>query len=51
MLRFRSTYSSLLCSAKSFGSQLADAEAEGWCVAATVWSEAEDVWKVLLKRK
>ncbi len=49
MFRFRSTYSSLLCPIESFESHVADAEAEGWRVAATVWSDSEDAWKVLLK--
>ena len=51
VFRFRSTYSSILCPIESIDSQLADAEAEGWRVAATVWSDSEDAWKVLLKRK
>jgi len=51
MFRFRSTYSSLLCPIESFESHVADAEAEGWRVAATVWKDSEDAWAVLLKRK
>ena len=51
MFRYRSTYSSLLCPIESIDSQLEEAEREGWTVAATLWSDSEDAWKVLLKRK
>ncbi len=51
MFPFRSTYSSLLCPIESIDSQLEEAAASVWRVAAMMWRDADDAWKVLLKRK
>ena len=51
VFRYRSTYSSLVCPIESIDSQLEEAERDGWQVRATMWSDADDAWKVLLKRR
>ena len=49
--RWRSTYSSIIAPIESIDSLVEDAERAGWEVKATMWSDADDAWKVLLKRK
>ncbi len=49
-VRYPSTYSSIIAPIATVDSQLEEAEADGWRIDRTAWSDRDDAWRIVLRR-
>ncbi len=49
-VRYPSTYSSIIAPIETVDSQLEEAEADGWRLDTSAWSDRDDAWHIVLRR-